>query len=398
MKLTSRTRLSIAILFIAAYMFSAFLWWTYSLLDYTKKEYHTSTKMHQADSINLAGEIIHNIISRKFTDSLPQLNTISTTYKGEKLSFNPVNLKKNAEAKYPSFDIAFSSNDDPHLCYKVSLRKEALRRLKSQYARSRAGWIGESATFLIVMILICVLAFIYLDRILRLKQQQNNFLLAITHELKTPIAATTLAIQTAKKTKPENTDLMSNLLGKADKNMRRLSDLIDDVLMVSRIDSIRINLQKSVVPVIDLVQDSLDELTPSLPAEQKFIQEINPGMVLKGDYDMLKITIKNLITNAVKYTNDAQKPIEIRAYYEKNNPIISIADQGPGIPDNEKRKIFRKFYRIGDEHTRSTTGTGLGLYLVHKIIRQHNAIIYVQDNKPTGSLFKIVFKSRATEI
>lgn len=354
--------------------------------------------MHQADSINLAGELTHNIISRKFYYPNDTSNQITTSYKGNEIKFNFLKIQESLSPKYPSFNITFKTGSEPNTCYIITLKPEVQKKLRLQYERRRARWISEGVTFLAIMILICVVAFIYLDRILRLKQQQNNFLLAITHELKTPIAAATLAVQTAKKIKPDNTEMMNRMLDKTDNNMRRLAGLIDDVLMVSRLDSVSVNLQKNVVPILDLINDSIEELAPSLPAEQEFKNEINSGMVIKGDYEMLKMAVKNLITNAVKYTNDASKPIEIRAYYEKNLPVLSISDFGPGIPDKEKRKIFKKFYRIGDERTRSSTGTGLGLYLVHKIVRQHNAIISVHDNKPNGSLFKIVFKSRATEI
>jgi K+-sensing histidine kinase KdpD len=100
--------------------------------------------------------------------------------------------------------------------------------------------------------------------------------------------------------------------------------------------------------------------------------------------------INNLLENAVKYS-PKEKPVFCRLEKRKQSIILCVIDEGPGIPEHEKKKIFGKFYRIGSESTRTTQGTGLGLYLCRKIADDHNADITVTNNIPTGSIFTINF-------
>ena len=100
--------------------------------------------------------------------------------------------------------------------------------------------------------------------------------------------------------------------------------------------------------------------------------------------------INNLLENAIKYSPKESKIIAALKRY-RSGIELQIVDEGPGIPDDEKKKIFSKFYRIGNEATRKTQGTGLGLYLCSKIARDHNADILVTNNTPRGSIFVVTF-------
>ncbi|RYE17994.1 MAG: ATP-binding protein, partial [Sphingobacteriales bacterium] len=111
---------------------------------------------------------------------------------------------------------------------------------------------------------------------------------------------------------------------------------------------------------------------------------------VKGDAMLLQMLINNLIENAVKYS-PKESPITATLTKTGRKVQLSIADQGPGIPDDEKKKVFKKFYRVGNEATRKTQGTGLGLYLCSKIARDHNADISVTNNSPHGTNFAVTF-------
>jgi K+-sensing histidine kinase KdpD len=106
---------------------------------------------------------------------------------------------------------------------------------------------------------------------------------------------------------------------------------------------------------------------------------------------MLQIALNNLIDNAIKYSpKDAAITILLQ---QKNQRIqLLVQDLGKGIGDEEKKKVFDKFYRVGNEATKGAKGTGLGLYLTKKIASQHKASIFVTDNTPTGSSFAIAFQ------
>src|SRR5699024_6312475 len=111
---------------------------------------------------------------------------------------------------------------------------------------------------------------------------------------------------------------------------------------------------------------------------------------------MLQIACSNIIENAIKY---APKGSEIVISLEEKNHtvLLQFKDEGEGIPDKEKNKIFNRFYRIGNENTRSSKGTGLGLFLTKKIILQHDGQIHVMNNTPKGSIFEISLPGRRKE-
>ena len=100
--------------------------------------------------------------------------------------------------------------------------------------------------------------------------------------------------------------------------------------------------------------------------------------------------ILNLLENGVKYSPEDSK-ITISLKKQNQKVMLSVADFGVGISDKEKETIFQRFYRSGNEETRKTKGTGLGLYIVDYLVKQHNGIISVKNNVPTGSIFEVVF-------
>ena len=122
--------------------------------------------------------------------------------------------------------------------------------------------------------------------------------------------------------------------------------------------------------------------------ELKFILEEN--IIALVDINVFPSIITNLIDNAVKYSPN-QKEIIVELLSEKNAILLQVTDKGVGILNDDKEKIFNKFYRAGNEGTRTTKGTGLGLYIVKYILKNHNATISLKNNLPVGSIFEIRF-------
>jgi signal transduction histidine kinase len=112
--------------------------------------------------------------------------------------------------------------------------------------------------------------------------------------------------------------------------------------------------------------------------------------MVTGDPFLLNLLVSNLLENALKYS-PKEGAVTLSLTKEGAHTLLAIKDNGPGIPDDEKKKIFGKFYRSGLETTRETKGTGLGLYLCRKIAADHKATIKVADNSPTGSIFTVAF-------
>ncbi|MEL6718567.1 MAG: HAMP domain-containing sensor histidine kinase [Bacteroidota bacterium] len=255
-------------------------------------------------------------------------------------------------------------------------------------AHRRQEWMiaGEAIVFVIILI-----TGIYLiDRGYRKEvasaKQRRNFLLSITHELKSPIASIQLVLETFLKrdlARPAITKFSQSAL----KETKRLYTLVNDLLLSAKLEeAYQINMEE--VDISLLVNDLVAELEEKYPDAHFEIEEEIDLPNLKGDLSGLTSVFLNLLENAIKYSKEAAR-IHTKMQQVDNHIEITISDQGIGISDKEKKLVFQKFYRVGSEDTRSTKGTGLGLYIVHEIVRAHNGTIRILDNEPKGTIMDL---------
>ncbi len=248
--------------------------------------------------------------------------------------------------------------------------------------------VGEGTVFLILVSLGVLKIYNTRKKENELIRLQNNFLLSVTHELKSPLASVKLQLQTMQKHKLDETT-QNNLVQKALADNERLLRMIDNVLLASKADNESSILQLKKVNVTQTINNLIEQAFNESKHRIKLIS--NEDLYLEADEQLLTIIFSNLIENAIKYSPENTTPIEITGKRENNKTVISIADTGAGIPDSEKENVFTKFYRIGNEETRSAKGTGLGLYIVKSLVALHNAQISISNNKPRGTIFTIVF-------
>jgi signal transduction histidine kinase len=263
-----------------------------------------------------------------------------------------------------------------------------LNFLEQEKRTNRAQYLGEGLTFLLLILTGAVFVYRAVRRQIKLKEQQQNFMMAVTHELKTPIAITKLNLETLLKRKldPGQQD---KLIGNAIQETGRLNDLCENILLSTRIESGRHLSSKEDVDLAELLQSSVMDLRSRFPKRDIILRQA-PSAPYFGDALLLRLLFNNLIENALKYS-PADCPVEVRLDTARGSYQLEVSDQGPGISDAEKNRIFEKFYRVGDENTRAAKGTGLGLYLSQKIAEDHHAQIRVRDNQPKGSIFVIQF-------
>jgi signal transduction histidine kinase len=221
-----------------------------------------------------------------------------------------------------------------------------------------------------------------------MQQQQQNFMMAITHELKTPISVAKLNLETLQKYNLD-TEKQQKLIRMTLKETSRLDTLINNILVSSQLEGGGYNSSKDELDFSSLVKDCIREAKSRYP-ERAFIEDIDPEIEISGDPLLLQLMISNLVENAAKYS-PKEKPVICRLSKSGKEVLLNIIDEGIGIDDAEKTKIFQKFYRTGDEATRKAQGTGLGLYLCRKIAEDHNADISVTNNVPLGTNFAIHF-------
>ncbi len=262
---------------------------------------------------------------------------------------------------------------------------EQMTLLKTKLDKRTTQYIAEGSTFLIVILIGAMVVYRAFQRRIMLSRQQNNFMLSVTHELKSPIAGIKLNLQTLEKHSLSD-DKRLLLLDRSIKEANRLNDLCNNMLFTSQIEGRQYKPAIEVFDLSELVEESVNEFANRYA--RKFEEDITPACKIKGDKAMLQMALNNLIENAVKYTPQ-EKPIMITLNRKKDCAVLQVIDEGTGIPDAEKKKIFNKFYRIGNEESRKSKGTGLGLYLTNKIVSQHKGRITIKDNTPSGSIFEI---------
>lgn len=247
--------------------------------------------------------------------------------------------------------------------------------------------VGEGTVFLLLLLYAFYRIRKASNKEIELVNQQKNFLLSVTHELKTPIAATKLQLQTLLKHKQLPVDQQEQLLTNAVNETNRLNRLIEDVLLANSADK-NLALNKENVNVSELTEQIILNYFSDKKAKGILKTEIQSGLSATLDKLLFPSIIINLVENAFKYSPDNSQVL-ISLNNQNGRLNLSVSDNGFGISEKEKSKIFDKFYRVGNEETRNTKGTGLGLYIVEKIVLAHSGTIEVQDNKPNGSVFKV---------
>jgi two-component system, OmpR family, sensor histidine kinase CiaH len=263
-----------------------------------------------------------------------------------------------------------------------------LNEIQKESELETARNVGEGSTFLLLILVGALFVYREVRRQIRMQMQQQNFMMAVTHELKTPIAVTKLNLETLQKHQLDE-EKQRKIIRIALQELGRLDTLANNILISSQLEGGGYVQVKEDLDLSSLVSKAVNDCGRRFP-EREWKVDASPELTLFGDPLLLQLLISNLIENAIKYS-PRDSPITVALYKEGRHIILSVKDEGPGIADGEKKKVFTKFYRIGNEKTRSAQGTGLGLYLCRKIADDHKASIKVSDNSPVGSIFTVAF-------
>lgn len=249
------------------------------------------------------------------------------------------------------------------------------------------AYISEGVTFLALTILGAVFMYRAIRRQFVLQRQQENLMMAITHELKTPIAITKLNLETLQK---HNLDEQKKqkIIEMTLQETNRLNALANNILVSAQLEAGKKTDQEE-LNFCDLVKSCVTDFKRRFPDHVWTIMMADETELV-GDALLLQILVNNLLENAIKYS-PPKSAISCILTDDDSFVVLVISDEGPGIPNEERRKVFQKFYRIGNEETRSSKGTGLGLYLCKKIADQHGATIKIENNTPRGSQFIVKF-------
>ncbi len=276
--------------------------------------------------------------------------------------------------------MALSPNDPSFL--------QKSKEITDEEKRKTAQYIGEGATFLVVILIGAVFVYRAVRKQLKMTQQQQNFMMAITHELKTPVAVAKLNLETLQKHKLEESQ-QQKLIQATLQEANRLNTLTNNILISSQLEGGAYIITKEDLDFSLLVSSCVKDFRRRFP-QRKIADSIEDAVDMLGDALLLQILVNNLLENAIKYSPH-ESVIHISLIKTEDKALLKISDEGSGIPDKEKSKIFERFYRIGNEQVRKAKGTGLGLYLCKIIVADHNATISVTKNHPAGSIFAVNF-------
>jgi two-component system phosphate regulon sensor histidine kinase PhoR len=226
----------------------------------------------------------------------------------------------------------------------------------------------------------------------RLQKMRSQFLANVSHELRTPIFAIQGYIETLLNGAIEDKKVNMHFLQKANQNTISLSNLLNDLIDISMIESGEMRMSFRYFNINDLISQVVQENRQI--AESKNLELIyHPAkndLEVFGDKEKLKQVLVNLILNAVKYTEKGK--VEVLAEEENKHAKIIVKDTGIGIPENYIDRIFERFFRIDKARSRSQGGTGLGLAIVKHIIEAHNSKVTVTSKVGEGSEFSFLLK------
>ena len=251
--------------------------------------------------------------------------------------------------------------------------------------------LSEGSIFIVVFFAGAYSLHRSINRERKLQEQKKNFLLSVTHELKSPLASIKILLQTIQK-RDLTKEQTLNFIGKSLMDIERLDDMVENMLLASKIDNRSYTFPKdkfSLSVLVDSIVNRL-QITKCEGTQQIIDAEIEPKVEITGDKFALTSVVTNLIENAIKYSGPCET-VDVKLFSKDGKIFLEVADHGIGIADHEKNRIFDKFYRVGSEDTRNTKGTGLGLYIVKEVLEKHQASIKVKDNRPVGSIFEVVF-------
>lgn len=247
--------------------------------------------------------------------------------------------------------------------------------------------LGEGAVFLILLVLGLrkVRSAIFSE--MELARQQNNFLLSVTHELKSPLAALKLQLQTLKQ-RVLSPDKQQEIIGRSQLETERLELLVEDLLLTARIESGRKELKLENIDLGGLVNEFVSTHYASEIETGVVVVQISNKNRAKADVEAVHSVLSNLVDNAIKYGgDDLSVVVDVRS--NDKSVQLTVSDNGPGISQAEQTKVFDRFYRAGNEETRKSKGTGLGLYIVSRLVEQMYGNITLRSGKVGGCIFEI---------
>ena len=220
----------------------------------------------------------------------------------------------------------------------------------------------------------------------QLEQQKDEFISIASHELKTPITSVKAYTQILGQRFLKAADMKSvELVGKMDTQLDKLTNLIGDLLDITKIEAGRIQFHEKIFDFNELIEETVEELRPTTE-KHRIVKVLQPGIAVYGDRDRLGQVLTNYITNAIKYSPQADEII-VKTIVENGIVTLCVQDFGVGLSRQDQARVFERFYRVSGSNQNTYPGLGLGLYIASEIIKRHKGRVWVESKAAKGSVF-----------
>lgn len=228
------------------------------------------------------------------------------------------------------------------------------------------------------------------EKLQNMETMRNDFISNASHELKTPLSAMKILIESLLHQEPLDPVTTKDFLHDINQEIDRLSAIVGDLLTIVRFDSKSEKLQMEPIALDELLFDTLGRLSPvAKRAEIEIAPACDELCFVGGDPIKLQQVIYNLVDNAIKYTPAGGK-VEVRLFSKSGHAVLEVADNGIGIPEESLPHVFDRFYRVDKARSRATGGTGLGLSIVQSVVHLHDGDIEVESKEGEGTTFRVV--------
>jgi two-component system phosphate regulon sensor histidine kinase PhoR len=221
----------------------------------------------------------------------------------------------------------------------------------------------------------------------RLETVRRDFVANVSHELRTPVAVIRANAETLIAGAKDDPVIAGKLIDGLHRNAERLARILADLLDLSRLDAGQYRLELACVPVVAVVEQALTAVEPQATQRKVVVTiEVPDGLAVRADAKALDLVLVNLIENGVKYGR-ADGNVWVGARRSGDDIRIEVRDDGPGIADKHRARVFERFYRADPSRSREAGGTGLGLSIVKHLVESMGGDVGVEPNLPSGSIF-----------
>ncbi len=261
------------------------------------------------------------------------------------------------------------------------------QRVEYEISTNEVGKLGQALNEMLTQVESSFLAKEQSERKLR------QFAADASHELRTPLTSIRGYSELFRSGAAADPETLQRVMLRIESESTRMGKLVDDLLLLARLDQGR-SLRRDPVDLVPIIENAVADAKAVEP-ERPITVETPDGVMVTGDSDRLKQVIDNLLANARVHT-ERTVPVRVKIERSGSDAIVSVADSGPGIGQQDLERIFDRFYRVDGARTRERGGTGLGLSIVASIVEAHGGRVSVESTPGKGATFKFTLPTIAT--